>query len=157
MNSSDLLDQAFKEQKDIRREYCPHCDRMTKTQYVKNGDYYTDQRECTNCWSVEPYFERKRPRRANHKDWIEFGQENEFFLVSLLLFPIRLVLNIPVFAAMLGYKTLSIIFKILISVLIILISFLLLFPLKLIGLIVSFGYWNGFKDRFLNRLNRVWE
>lgn len=91
------------------------------------------------------------------KDWWKFNQIDENFLKSIFLFPIRLIINIIFLIVRIPVTIIKLIIKIIVSAFIILSSLLIAMPIKIIGYIISFGYWNGFKNKFINRLNAIWD
>lgn len=131
-----------------------------------NGTYTTDVSDFTGASSDIKYYDGPIFENSKNKDlsWWEFGHSDEFFLKSLVLLPFRLVLN-PIFW-LLGLAWLLVVdlpigivkfaYKIVASAFVILISIIIL-PFKLFFVLITFGYYKGFKERFIDRIDGIWE
>ena len=120
--------------------------------FIKKGKDYEVFGRIKGEWGYNPevfigqinnaYLDRYMP-------WWEFGQTDESSFKSMILFPFRLIVNIPIFIVRFVYRIIA-------SIFVLLTSILILFPIKLITFVLSLGYLNGFKKRFISRLDDIW-
>lgn len=144
----------------------------TLTIFGDNGTYTTDVSNFTGASSDIKYYDGpvyKKTKNTN-LSWWEFGERDEFFIKSIILLPFRLVLSpviwfistiVNVIVGIVGLaifiplEIIKFFFKAIISILIITISLILL-PIKIVLTIITFGYYKGFEQRFIDRLDNIW-
>jgi hypothetical protein len=90
------------------------------------------------------------------KAWWEFGQSYENPLKSFFLFPFRLVINLVRLIFIIPFEILKFTAKVIASTIILIISIIILLPLKTVAYLLSFGYLNGFEDKFIDKLDDIW-
>jgi hypothetical protein len=102
-------------------------------------------------------YSSSKPSRSSHLSWWEFGHKDEFFLKSLFLLPFRLIAYAIMIPFWFVRKIFTFAYRIVASIFVLVISIFILLPVKYIGFIITFGYWNGFKDRYIERLEDIWD
>ena len=147
--------------KACHKEYCKYCSGGSRPTVVHKSCTSTSYKSATlpiTVGSVKVQSHNNTNNTSSTDDdddisWWEFGHSNEFFLKSLLMLPIRLSVYIvlAIFSLTIGLP-LMIIF----SIVIILISIFILMPIKSVLYIISFGHWNFFENRFINKAKDLW-
>lgn len=88
---------------------------------------------------------------------MEFGHTDEFFLKSLFLLPFRLIAYAIMIPLGIGFWAIRFVYRIIASIFVILVSIIVLIPIKIILFIISFGHWDWFEERFIGRLEDIWD